>query len=136
MRAVRRTKERARRRQPRGAGSGASSQVQVSAVGPDARRGRGVALRAAVSRSASSAESPDGQEGVHPLSTTATPRMPSADSSAARLHSCSAPRESRDHGAPRYDSIEVIMATRLDKVLKRELDIDGKLYMLALSPEG
>jgi len=28
------------------------------------------------------------------------------------------------------------MATKLDKSLKREIDIDGKLYMLTLSPEG
>ena len=28
------------------------------------------------------------------------------------------------------------MATKLDKSLKRELDIDGKLYTLTLSPAG
>ena len=28
------------------------------------------------------------------------------------------------------------MATKLDKVLKREIDIDGKPYMVTLSPEG
>ena len=28
------------------------------------------------------------------------------------------------------------MATRLDKALKRELEIDGKLYMLTMTPEG
>lgn len=28
------------------------------------------------------------------------------------------------------------MATRLDKSLKRELEIDGKLYMLTMTPEG
>jgi hypothetical protein len=28
------------------------------------------------------------------------------------------------------------MATRLDKPLKRELDIEGKPYMLTISPEG
>jgi hypothetical protein len=28
------------------------------------------------------------------------------------------------------------MATKLDKSLKREIDIDGKPYMLTLSPEG
>ncbi len=28
------------------------------------------------------------------------------------------------------------MATKLDKVLKREIDIGGKPYMLALSPDG
>jgi hypothetical protein len=28
------------------------------------------------------------------------------------------------------------MATKLDKVLKRELDIDGQAYTLTLSPEG
>ena len=28
------------------------------------------------------------------------------------------------------------MATRLDKSLKRELEIDGKAYMLTMSPEG
>ena len=28
------------------------------------------------------------------------------------------------------------MTTRLDKVLKRELDIDGQAYVLAISPEG
>lgn len=28
------------------------------------------------------------------------------------------------------------MATKLDKTLKRELDIDGKAYMLAISPDG
>ena len=28
------------------------------------------------------------------------------------------------------------MATKLDKVLKREIDIGGKPYMLAISPDG
>ena len=28
------------------------------------------------------------------------------------------------------------MATKLDKLLKREIDIDGKPYMVSLSPEG
>jgi hypothetical protein len=28
------------------------------------------------------------------------------------------------------------MATKLDKSLKREIDIDGKPYMLTLSPQG
>ena len=28
------------------------------------------------------------------------------------------------------------MATKLDKALKREIEIDGKPYMLTLSPEG
>jgi hypothetical protein len=28
------------------------------------------------------------------------------------------------------------MATKLDKLLKREIDIDGKPYMIALSPDG
>jgi hypothetical protein len=28
------------------------------------------------------------------------------------------------------------MATKLDKQLKREIDIDGKPYMITLSPEG
>lgn len=28
------------------------------------------------------------------------------------------------------------MATKLDKPLKRELDVDGQLYMLTISPEG
>ncbi len=28
------------------------------------------------------------------------------------------------------------MATKLDKVLKREIEIDGALYIVALSPEG
>ena len=28
------------------------------------------------------------------------------------------------------------MATKLEKTLKRELDVDGKAYMLAISPEG
>ena len=28
------------------------------------------------------------------------------------------------------------MATKLDKALKREIDIEGKPYMLTLSPEG
>jgi hypothetical protein len=28
------------------------------------------------------------------------------------------------------------MATKLNKVLKREIDVDGKPYMVALSPEG
>ena len=28
------------------------------------------------------------------------------------------------------------MATQLDKALKRELEIDGKLYMLTMTPEG
>jgi hypothetical protein len=28
------------------------------------------------------------------------------------------------------------MATKLDKSLKREIDIDGKPFMLTLSPEG
>ncbi len=28
------------------------------------------------------------------------------------------------------------MATKLEKTLKREIDVDGKAYMLAISPEG
>ena len=28
------------------------------------------------------------------------------------------------------------MATKLDKLLKREIDIDGKPYMVTLSPDG
>jgi hypothetical protein len=28
------------------------------------------------------------------------------------------------------------MATKLEKLLKREIDVDGKPYMLAISPEG
>ena len=28
------------------------------------------------------------------------------------------------------------MPTKLDKTIKRELDIDGKLYTVAISPEG
>jgi hypothetical protein len=28
------------------------------------------------------------------------------------------------------------MATKLDKTVKRELDIDGEAWMLAISPEG
>ena len=28
------------------------------------------------------------------------------------------------------------MATRLDKTIKRELELDGKLYTVSLSPEG
>jgi hypothetical protein len=28
------------------------------------------------------------------------------------------------------------MATKLDKQLKREIDVDGKPYMLTLSPQG
>jgi len=28
------------------------------------------------------------------------------------------------------------MATKLDKALKREIDIDGKPYMLTITPEG
>ncbi len=28
------------------------------------------------------------------------------------------------------------MATKLDKQLKREIDVDGKPYMVTLSPEG
>jgi hypothetical protein len=28
------------------------------------------------------------------------------------------------------------MATKLDKLLKREIDIDGKPYMISLSPDG
>ena len=28
------------------------------------------------------------------------------------------------------------MATKLDKQLKREIDVDGKAYMLTISPEG
>jgi hypothetical protein len=28
------------------------------------------------------------------------------------------------------------MATRLDKSLKREIEVDGKPYMLTISPEG
>ena len=28
------------------------------------------------------------------------------------------------------------MATKLEKALKREIDIDGQAYMLAISPEG
>jgi hypothetical protein len=28
------------------------------------------------------------------------------------------------------------MATKLDKTLKRELDLDGRLYTVTISPEG
>lgn len=28
------------------------------------------------------------------------------------------------------------MATKLDKTVKRELDVNGELYMLTISPEG
>jgi hypothetical protein len=28
------------------------------------------------------------------------------------------------------------MATKLDKTIKRELELDGKLYTIAISPEG
>jgi hypothetical protein len=28
------------------------------------------------------------------------------------------------------------MATKLDKTLKRELEIEGKLYTISISPEG
>ena len=28
------------------------------------------------------------------------------------------------------------MATKLEKTLKREIDVDGKAYMLAITPEG
>lgn len=28
------------------------------------------------------------------------------------------------------------MATKLDKTIKRELEIDGRLYTIAISPEG
>ena len=28
------------------------------------------------------------------------------------------------------------MATRLDKVIKRELELDGKLYTVSIGPEG
>jgi len=28
------------------------------------------------------------------------------------------------------------MATKLEKTLKREIEIDGKAYMVAISPEG
>ena len=28
------------------------------------------------------------------------------------------------------------MATKLDKTIKRELELDGKAYMIAISPEG
>jgi hypothetical protein len=28
------------------------------------------------------------------------------------------------------------MATKLDKTLKREIEIEGKAYMVAISPEG
>jgi hypothetical protein len=28
------------------------------------------------------------------------------------------------------------MATKLEKTLKREIDVDGKAYMLAISPDG
>jgi hypothetical protein len=28
------------------------------------------------------------------------------------------------------------MATKLDKALKRELDLDGQAYMLTITPEG
>lgn len=28
------------------------------------------------------------------------------------------------------------MATRLDKIIKRELDLDGKPYVVSISPEG
>ena len=30
----------------------------------------------------------------------------------------------------------VLMATKLDKTIKRELELDGKAYMIAISPEG
>jgi hypothetical protein len=33
-------------------------------------------------------------------------------------------------------SKEGAMATKLDKQLKREIDVDGKPYMLAITPEG
>jgi hypothetical protein len=33
-------------------------------------------------------------------------------------------------------SNEGAMATKLDKQLKREIDVDGKPYMLAITPEG
>jgi hypothetical protein len=32
--------------------------------------------------------------------------------------------------------MRVEMATKLDKLLKREIDIDGKPYMVTLSPDG
>ena len=32
--------------------------------------------------------------------------------------------------------LEDSMATKLDKSLKRELDVNGELYMLTISPEG
>jgi len=31
---------------------------------------------------------------------------------------------------------EDVMATKLNKLLKREIDVDGKPYMVTLSPEG
>jgi hypothetical protein len=30
----------------------------------------------------------------------------------------------------------LVMATKLEKTLKREIDIDGAAYMVAISPEG
>ena len=33
-------------------------------------------------------------------------------------------------------TLEDSMATKLDKSLKRELDVNGELYMLTISPEG
>jgi hypothetical protein len=36
----------------------------------------------------------------------------------------------------RPDDKEDIMATKLEKALKREVDIEGKPYMLTIAPEG
>ena len=45
-----------------------------------------------------------------------------------------APRES-NRPLPRLDR-ETVMATKLEKPLKRELDINGEPYVLTISPEG
>jgi len=35
-----------------------------------------------------------------------------------------------------HQTPEGVMATKLDKTIKRELELDGKLYTVAISPEG
>src|SRR5688572_12056298 len=46
----------------------------------------------------------------------------------------------RDRGGPAplalHPKPEGGMATKLDKTIKRELDLEGKLYTVAISPEG
>jgi hypothetical protein len=45
--------------------------------------------------------------------------------------------QNRGHGpVANENQLRKDMATKLEKTLKREIDVDGKAYMLAISPEG